>query len=326
MRAVDAWAIEEQGVPVARPDGARRASGLARRVTAAVARPGPVRIVVGKGNNGGDGLVAARLLREDGREVDVLAAADSTTCAATPRQPRAPARRAAGAVRPGRLDGSGVIVDALLGTGFEGEPREPVAGAIAAINAQPDAPVVACDVPSGVNASTGEVEGEAVRAAATATFHGAKVGLHVAARQGPRRARWRSSTSASRAARPRRRAPGLIVRARARALSRTARATARSSTSGVVVIAGGSAGLTGRAHDGRAGGAARRRGLRAGGGARARSQQARGAAAARADDARPARRRRRAHAGRGAERLAEMAERAGRGGARPGPGPRRGRA
>jgi ADP-dependent NAD(P)H-hydrate dehydratase / NAD(P)H-hydrate epimerase len=72
-----------------------------------------------------------------------------------------------------------VVVDALLGTGFEGKPREPVAGAIAAIKSQ-DAPVVACDVPSGVNASTGEVEGEAVRAQATATFHGSKVGLHVA--------------------------------------------------------------------------------------------------------------------------------------------------
>jgi hydroxyethylthiazole kinase-like uncharacterized protein yjeF len=67
----------------------------------------------------------------------------------------------------------------MLGTGFEGSPREPVAGAIAAVN-EADAPVVACDVPSGVNASTGEIEGEAVRAAVTATFHGPKIGLHVA--------------------------------------------------------------------------------------------------------------------------------------------------
>jgi hydroxyethylthiazole kinase-like uncharacterized protein yjeF len=156
MRASDAWAIEEQGVPEA--DLMEHAGlGLAR-VTASVAADGPVRIVVGKGNNGGDGLVAARLLREDGYEVDVL---DGTE----------PFERE-------QLAGSGVVVDALLGTGFEGSPREPVASAIWAINQQ-DAPVVACDVPSGVNASTGEVEGEAVLAIATATFHGSKIGLHV---------------------------------------------------------------------------------------------------------------------------------------------------
>jgi ADP-dependent NAD(P)H-hydrate dehydratase / NAD(P)H-hydrate epimerase len=60
MRAVDVWAIEEQGVPSL--DLMERAGiGLAR-VAAEAARPGPLRIVVGKGNNGGDGLVAARLL------------------------------------------------------------------------------------------------------------------------------------------------------------------------------------------------------------------------------------------------------------------------
>jgi ADP-dependent NAD(P)H-hydrate dehydratase / NAD(P)H-hydrate epimerase len=156
MRASDAWAIEEQGVPQEDLMG-RAALGLAR-LTAAVAREGPIRIVVGKGNNGGDGRVAARLLAEDGHEVEVI---DGT-------EP----------FEPGALSGSGVVVDALLGTGFEGEPREPIASAIWAINRQ-DAPVVACDVPSGVNASTGEVEAEAVRATATATFHGSKVGLHV---------------------------------------------------------------------------------------------------------------------------------------------------
>ena len=114
----------------------------------------------------------ARLLREDGHEVDVLAAADlgelrGDALANLERLPGAPPEPFAAE----RLDGSGAVVDALLGTGFEGAPREPLASAIAAINAQ-DAPVVACDVPSGVDASTGEVEGEAVRAVATATFHG----------------------------------------------------------------------------------------------------------------------------------------------------------
>ncbi|HEV7845227.1 MAG TPA: NAD(P)H-hydrate dehydratase [Thermoleophilaceae bacterium] len=156
MRAADAWAIDERGVP---EDDlmARAALGLAR-LTAELAGEGPIRIVVGKGNNGGDGRVAARLLEEDGHVVELI---DGT----------AP-------FDPALLEGSGVIVDALLGTGFEGAPREPVASAIAAINAQ-DAPVVACDVPSGVNASTGELRGDAVRASATATFHGAKLGLYV---------------------------------------------------------------------------------------------------------------------------------------------------
>jgi ADP-dependent NAD(P)H-hydrate dehydratase / NAD(P)H-hydrate epimerase len=178
MRAADAWAIEEQGVPSL--DLMERAGAGLARVSAAAAREGRARVVVGKGNNGGDGLVAARLLREEGREVDVLSVAQLEELRGDARTnlERLPGE-APELFSEERLQGSGVIVDALLGTGFEGEPREPVAGAIAAINAQ-DAPAVACDVPSGVNASTGEVEGNAVRADATATFHGPKIGLYVA--------------------------------------------------------------------------------------------------------------------------------------------------
>jgi ADP-dependent NAD(P)H-hydrate dehydratase / NAD(P)H-hydrate epimerase len=220
MRAADAWAIEDQGVPEA--DLMERAGlGLAR-VTASVAAEGPVRIVVGKGNNGGDGLVAARLLREDGYEVEVL---DGTE----------PFERE-------RLDGSGVVVDALLGTGFEGSPREPVASAIWAINQQ-NAPVVACDVPSGVNASTGEVEGEAVSALVTATFHGSKIGLHV--NPGKEHAGAvevveigipRGAPGASRA--------GLISERVLDLYPRRERSGSKFE-SGVVVVVGGSTGLTG---------------------------------------------------------------------------------
>ncbi|MBA2421351.1 MAG: NAD(P)H-hydrate dehydratase [Thermoleophilaceae bacterium] len=177
MRAADAFAIEERGVPSL--DLMERAGvGLARLV-AARAAAGPLRVVVGKGNNGGDGLVVARLLREQGREVDILAVADLSESEADSEanlerlpgeQPRQFSAEA--------LEGSGAVLDAMLGTGFEGSPREPIAGAIEAINRQ-DAPVIACDVPSGVNASSGEIEGEAVRATATATFHGAKLGLRV---------------------------------------------------------------------------------------------------------------------------------------------------
>jgi NAD(P)H-hydrate epimerase len=241
MRATDAWAIEEQGVPSL--DLMERAGvGLARAV-AEVAEPGPIRVVVGKGNNGGDGLVVARLLREEGREVDVLATGDMSELKGDAltnleRLPGAPPEP----FDPDRLAGSGAVVDAMLGTGFEGEPREPVKSAIEAINAQ-DAPVVACDVPSGVNASTGEIEGEAVRARSTATFHAPKVGLYVAP------GTFHSGTVRSveigipRGAPPPRQA-GLIS---PRVLDLVPHRPREGSKfkSGVVVIAGGSRGLTG---------------------------------------------------------------------------------
>jgi NAD(P)H-hydrate epimerase len=75
--------------------------------------------------------------------------------------------------------GADVILDALFGTGFHGEPREDAARKIEAINAA-RAPVVAVDLPSGVNASTGEVEGACVDATLSVTMHGRKVGLEVA--------------------------------------------------------------------------------------------------------------------------------------------------
>jgi NAD(P)H-hydrate epimerase len=100
----------------------------------------------GKGANGGDGRIAARILEKRGwTQVG---------------------------------DGADLVIDALLGTGIRGAPRDDVAAEIERINAS-GAPVLAVDIPSGVNASTGEVEGAAVRAAVTVTMHGPKVGLAV---------------------------------------------------------------------------------------------------------------------------------------------------
>jgi ADP-dependent NAD(P)H-hydrate dehydratase / NAD(P)H-hydrate epimerase len=177
MRATDRWAVEERGIPSL--DLMERAGeGLA----AVVARQGPagrIAIVCGKGNNGGDGLVAARLLRDAGREVDVLAVwpPDSLRGDAAEQLRRLPgAPPEAFAAR--RLDGASVVVDALLGTGSTGAPRGEAAAAIEAMTAAGTS-VVAADIPSGVDASTGEVAGAAVHAAATATFHAAKIGLWV---------------------------------------------------------------------------------------------------------------------------------------------------
>jgi hydroxyethylthiazole kinase-like uncharacterized protein yjeF len=131
--------MERAGTAVARE--ARRAFPDARRFGC----------VCGGGSNGGDGRVAARVLRDSGLE------ADETT----------------------DLDGYDVVVDALFGTGFRGEPREDTAALIERINAA-DAAVVAVDLPSGVDASTGEVAGAVVDADLTVTFHAPKVGLAVA--------------------------------------------------------------------------------------------------------------------------------------------------
>jgi ADP-dependent NAD(P)H-hydrate dehydratase / NAD(P)H-hydrate epimerase len=161
IRAIDRWAIEEQGVP---GEELMEAAGSAlAEAVAELAPEGPVRIVCGKGNNGGDGHVAARHLSGMGFEVEAVDLWSDEV--------------------PADLDawlaGSGAVVDAVFGTGFEGAPREPAAAAIEAIN-RCGAPVVACDIASGIDASSGEVEGVAVEADLTVSFHGAKLGHRIA--------------------------------------------------------------------------------------------------------------------------------------------------
>lgn len=179
QRALDEWAIGEQGIPGL--ELMERAGGALADVVSARTPEGRVVVVCGKGNNGGDGFVCARHLRERGREVQVLllGQADELRGEAGANWERLPGPRSED-FSPESLSGAAAIVDAILGTGFAGTPREPAAGAIAAINqAGAESQVVACDVPSGVDASTGEVEGEAVRAQATVTFNAAKPGLWI---------------------------------------------------------------------------------------------------------------------------------------------------
>jgi hydroxyethylthiazole kinase-like uncharacterized protein yjeF len=109
-----------------------------------------VRAVCGKGANGGDGRIAVRFLREAGLDAEEAQ----------------------------EVEGADVVIDALFGTGFSGSPRPEAAELIGRMNAVA-APVVAVDIPSGVDASTGEVPGDAVEAELTVTMHGHKVGLVV---------------------------------------------------------------------------------------------------------------------------------------------------
>jgi NAD(P)H-hydrate epimerase len=180
MRGADRWAIDDRGV--ASLELMETAGGAVAEAAAEIARPGPAMVVCGKGNNGGDGLVAARHLLDTGFEVEALLLAPAEDLSA---DSQANLKRFDGArhLQPGelgeRLSRAGVIVDAIFGTGFAGEPRDPAAAAIDAINAA-EAPTVATDIASGVNASTGEVEGAAVEAALTVTFHAPKLGHWVA--------------------------------------------------------------------------------------------------------------------------------------------------
>jgi hydroxyethylthiazole kinase-like uncharacterized protein yjeF len=178
MRAVDRWAIEERGVP-----SLELMEAAGRAVAEAVGQlepRGPVRVVCGKGNNAGDGLVAARHLAAAGYEVEALLLwpAGELSADAAANLERFPAEHIGGDLAA-RLAGSGAVVDAIFGTGFSGAPREPAAEAIEAIGGC-GAPVVACDVSSGVDASSGEVAGAAVGADVTVAFHEAKVGHRIA--------------------------------------------------------------------------------------------------------------------------------------------------
>ena len=252
MRAVDRWAIEQRGVPSL--DLMERAGAGVARSVEEIAPDGAVTVVCGKGNNGGDGLVVARLLRDAGREVAVVCVAPAEEFSEDAREnlKRLPGDApvglpAGGGSEPGRrgaspLEGAAVIVDALLGTGFEGEPHGVVAEAIDAINAA-GAPVVSVDVPSGVDASTGVVRGRAVCAAVTVTFHAAKPGVvdpaGEGARGGGRDDRHRHPPGRSHEA-----TIGLIEPSVLELLPRR-EASSTKFTSGHVLVVGGSRGLTG---------------------------------------------------------------------------------
>jgi ADP-dependent NAD(P)H-hydrate dehydratase / NAD(P)H-hydrate epimerase len=161
MRAVDRWAIGERGVP---GEELMEAAGRAlAEAVAGLAPQGPVRILCGKGNNGGDGLLAARHLGRMGFEVETLKVF----------------AEGGGGDLDAWLEGAGAVVDAIFGTGFSGAPRGPAAAAIEAMN-RCGAPLLACDIASGVDASTGEVQTIAVEADLTVTFHAAKLGQRVA--------------------------------------------------------------------------------------------------------------------------------------------------
>ncbi|MGH2747243.1 MAG: NAD(P)H-hydrate dehydratase [Actinomycetota bacterium] len=140
-----------------------------------------VAIVCGKGNNGGDGFAAARVLRREGMGVVCLTLADQSEFRGAAAEHLENARRAGvriEAFEPSRLRGCEVVIDAMFGTGFRGPAEGSAAGAIEAVNGS-GAPVVAVDIPSGVNGASGGVDGPAVRANVTVVMAAEKLGTAI---------------------------------------------------------------------------------------------------------------------------------------------------
>ena len=179
MAAVDANAAA-LGVP--RKQLMESSGNAVARTVRDLAEPGArVSIVAGRGNNGGDAFVAARFLDTYDVRVRLLGRAESITTDIAYENWRALQQGEYDAVevRDSRdldLGDPDVVVDAILGTGVTGALREPEATAAEAID-DTDAIVVAVDVPSGVDADTGEAASGAVTADHVVTFHDEKPGL-----------------------------------------------------------------------------------------------------------------------------------------------------
>ncbi len=245
MRAVDRWAIEERGIPSL--DLMERAGeGVAQSVEH-LAPDGPLVVVCGKGNNGGDGLVVARLLRQAAREVTVVCIGSSEELspdarANLERLPGPPPVRLGEPAALTAMRAAQALVDALLGTGFAGVPHGAVADAIEAVNAARKR-VVSVDAPSGVDVSTGVVAGAAIEAHRTVTFHLGKPGLWINPGKSHAGETVTIDIGIPRGA-PIATGTGLIDE---QVLALLPRRTAGSTkfTSGHVVVVGGSPGLTG---------------------------------------------------------------------------------
>ena len=190
VRAVDAWAINELGVPgvVLMENAGRSCAELIKEKLSGIERP-RVCIFCGTGNNGGDGYVIARHLLNNGFDVivaicgdrakirgdakvnlDILEGLGHTVEEVLPKE-------AGAAERVCELaEGAGMIIDALFGTGLAGELRGGYKELVETINDQSRA-VLAVDIPSGLDCDTGRPLGAAIKADYTVTFVAAKKGF-----------------------------------------------------------------------------------------------------------------------------------------------------
>ena len=188
LRSAALRAIEGEALAGGAPLMARAGLAAARvahdMLSGAARHPARVLVLAGPGNNGGDALEAAVHLRAQGCEVTVAAIAERARLPADAAAALGKWQDAGGTCvgalpAPAAFD---LVIDGLFGIGLTRAVAAPYADWIAAVNAAP-APVLALDVPSGLDADTGAVFGCAVEATRTVTFIADKPGLHT--RQGP---------------------------------------------------------------------------------------------------------------------------------------------
>lgn len=185
VRELDRRCIEEFGIAgAALMERAGQAAFDALRQR--FPRSSRIAVFCGKGNNGGDGYVVARLAHQAGLKVRIYVTGDPDSLKGDALQ-MAQACNAleiplANAAELGNLSDVDIVVDGLLGTGLQGAVHEEMAAIIEHIN-HSHKPVLALDIPSGLHADTGAVLGHAIRAALTVSFIGLKQGLFTA--EGP---------------------------------------------------------------------------------------------------------------------------------------------
>lgn len=181
MARVDAHAIEKLGIPgIVLMEQAGRA--VADRCRAWLPAPNRVVVLCGPGNNGGDGFVVARRLLETGATIQVFALGDKAKIKGDARTNLEIWQRLGQTIEPfgdgalTAISAADLVVDAMLGTGARGSLRGDFRTATQAIN-RSDAVVVAVDLPTGLDADSGTIDPDTVRADETVTFGARKIGL-----------------------------------------------------------------------------------------------------------------------------------------------------
>lgn len=179
MGEADRLAIETVGISVdsLMENAGTKTAELARRLLGGDVAGKRVAVLVGRGNNGGDGLVAARHVHNWGGDVTVVLAEGRSALKDVPARQLATVEKMG--IRTVAPDGewrAELLVDALLGYGSKGSPREPLASLIRAANVS-KIPILAVDLPSGLDATTGEPGDPCILAGWTVTFGFPKTGF-----------------------------------------------------------------------------------------------------------------------------------------------------